>query len=64
MVRSLFYLVSWLAIAWACAAPHAPIQSAATAERAPEFIEDDYERALKEARARGVPVFVDGWAPW
>lgn len=28
------------------------------------FIEDDYPRALAEARARGVPVFVDTWATW
>jgi len=30
----------------------------------PRFIEDDYGRALAEARARGVPLFVDAWAPW
>jgi thioredoxin-like negative regulator of GroEL len=28
------------------------------------FIEDDYARALGEARRRGVPIFVDAWAPW
>lgn len=28
------------------------------------FIEDDYERALAEARARDVPIFVESWAPW
>jgi thioredoxin-like negative regulator of GroEL len=28
------------------------------------FIEDDYARALSEARARGVPVFIDAWASW
>ncbi|MGA3123250.1 MAG: thioredoxin family protein [Polyangiaceae bacterium] len=28
------------------------------------FIEDDYARARAEARARGVPLFVDTWAPW
>jgi tetratricopeptide (TPR) repeat protein len=28
------------------------------------FIEDDYPRALAEARKRKVPLFVDGWAPW
>lgn len=28
------------------------------------FIEDDYARALAEARARHVPVFVDAWATW
>ena len=28
------------------------------------FIEDDYGRALSEARARRVPLFIDAWAPW
>lgn len=28
------------------------------------FIEDDYPRALAEARARGVPVFADVWVQW
>jgi thiol-disulfide isomerase/thioredoxin len=27
-------------------------------------VEDDYARALSEARARGVPIFVDAWASW
>jgi thioredoxin-like negative regulator of GroEL len=28
------------------------------------FIADDYARALAQARARHVPLFVDAWAPW
>ncbi|MBL8952169.1 MAG: thioredoxin family protein [Myxococcaceae bacterium] len=28
------------------------------------FIEDDYAAALKAARERDVPLFVDAWAPW
>lgn len=28
------------------------------------FIQDDYARALHEARARKVPLFVEAWAPW
>ena len=28
------------------------------------FVEDDYARALAEARSRGVPIFVDTWATW
>jgi thioredoxin-like negative regulator of GroEL len=28
------------------------------------FIEDDYARALAEAKAKGLPLFVDVWAPW
>ncbi|MCA1582610.1 MAG: hypothetical protein LC796_14705 [Acidobacteria bacterium] len=28
------------------------------------FIEDDYGRALAEAKSRDVPIFVEAWAPW
>jgi tetratricopeptide (TPR) repeat protein len=28
------------------------------------FIENDYAKALAEAKARGLPLFVDAWAPW
>ena len=28
------------------------------------FIHDDYARALAEARARKLPLFVESWAPW
>ena len=36
----------------------------AGAERGITFIEDDYAAALKAARDRNVPLFVDAWAPW
>ena len=28
------------------------------------FIEDDYARALNEARSRNLPLFIEAWAPW
>ena len=28
------------------------------------FIADDYTKAVAEARARKVPVFIESWAPW
>jgi tetratricopeptide (TPR) repeat protein len=28
------------------------------------FIENDYARALSEAKTKGLPLFVDAWAPW
>jgi hypothetical protein len=28
------------------------------------WIEDDYDKAIAQARAREVPVFVEAWAPW
>jgi len=39
----------------------APLLAAAAG---PEWISDDYPRALAEARARKVPILVDAWAPW
>ncbi|WP_394828716.1 thioredoxin family protein [Pendulispora albinea] len=37
---------------------------ASKAARPLPFIEDDYGRALAEAKAKNKPLFVDGWAPW
>jgi hypothetical protein len=28
------------------------------------FVEDHYASALAQAKERGVPLFVDTWAPW
>lgn len=28
------------------------------------FIHDDYTRAVAEAKARRVPIFIESWAPW
>ena len=28
------------------------------------FIDDDYGKALAEARARNLPLFIEMWAPW
>jgi hypothetical protein len=48
-----------------CAA-HAPTTAPAHEEAAktPEFIEDDLNGALEQAKAQGKPLFVDAWAPW
>ena len=42
-------------------APSATVQPAGTPV---VFVEDDYARALADARARHVPLFVDAWATW
>lgn len=39
-------------------APSAPAKSVLP------FISDDYTRALAQARARKLPIFVEAWAPW
>jgi hypothetical protein len=36
----------------------------ATVDRVLPFIHDDYARALAEARAQRLPLFVEAWAPW
>ena len=28
------------------------------------FIEDDFTKATARAKAKGVPIFVEAWAPW
>jgi len=28
------------------------------------FIADDYPKALAQAKARGLPIFIETWAPW
>ena len=40
----------------AAAAPHASMVL--------PFIDGDYAKAIAEARARKVPLFVEAWAPW
>jgi hypothetical protein len=47
-----------------CASPHGEIDRAPVSTEVLPFIEDDYPHALSEAKARKLPLFVDGWAPW
>ena len=28
------------------------------------FVADDYAKALGDARARALPLFIEAWAPW
>ena len=46
------------------AAAAKPKSAAAAPHLALPFIQDDYTRALAEARARKVPLFIEAWAPW
>lgn len=36
----------------------------ATSRAALRWVEDDYSRALAQARSKNVPIFVEAWAPW
>jgi len=58
MSTSRFAMMFFAAAAALAAAPAAPPRGALP------WIEDDYGRALSEARARKLPIFVDAWAPW
>jgi hypothetical protein len=53
MRASRFLLVAALLVAPALAAADGP-----------GWISDDWPKAIAEAKARKVPVFVDAWAPW
>jgi tetratricopeptide (TPR) repeat protein/thiol-disulfide isomerase/thioredoxin len=44
--------------------PSASSSAAPGGDASVVFVENDYARALAEARSRGVPLFVDAWAPW
>jgi endonuclease YncB( thermonuclease family) len=45
-------------LALTSAAPHARGKTALP------FIHDDYAKALAQARARHLPIFIEAWAPW
>jgi hypothetical protein len=56
-------LVLPLSVAMSASAPKSPGAKPARKPAVP-FLQNDYPRALEEARARGVPIFIDAWAPW
>ncbi len=49
-----------LALALGALAPPPP----AVDGRPLPFLSDDYPKALAQARARGLPLFIEAWAPW
>ena len=60
---------AWLRVGFVLGALMLPA-AAATAAAPPgrpqvlPWIHDDYARALAEAKARKLPLFVESWAPW
>jgi hypothetical protein len=40
------------------------IASIASAKEMVPFIEDDYAKAVAQAKVKKVPIFVEAWAPW
>ena len=54
-------ILSLLLVAACCA----PSLGADAPKRATlPFLEDDYPAALREARAKKLPIFAEAWAPW
>jgi hypothetical protein len=54
----------FLSIALAAATSAFALAGAAETKSVLPWIEDDYARALSEARARNLPIFAEAWAPW
>jgi hypothetical protein len=56
------------ALAVVAVAPGLARTAGATSKAVPPkvlpFIADDYGKALAEARAKRLPIFVETWAPW
>ena len=36
----------------------------AAAKEVLPFIDNDYAKALAQAKKKNIPIFVDAWAPW
>jgi len=53
-----------LSFALAAAAPALATSVAPGAKPVLPWIADDYAKALAQARARKVPIFIESWAPW
>jgi len=41
-----------------------PLAAADGFDKALPFVADDYAKALSEARAQKLPLFIEAWAPW
>ena len=57
-------LSSVLAAGLSAAVIAAPAPATTSTRPVLPFIEDDYGKALAEARAKKRPIFVEAWAPW
>jgi len=51
-------------LALALLAAPAVARGAEGLDKALPFIVDDYAKALGEARAQKLPLFIEAWAPW
>ena len=52
-------MLATAALLLALAPVHSPVHKTSL-----PFINDDYAKALAEAKARNLPLFIEAWAPW
>jgi hypothetical protein len=64
MASALLALVGESACTTATSTSATTASSTSSQAEALPFIEDDYAKALAQARANKLPLFVDAWAPW
>jgi hypothetical protein len=55
---------SWLFALLAASVTFASSPAPKSRSAALPFIDDDYRKALAQAKARHLPIFVEAWAPW
>jgi hypothetical protein len=53
-----------VALALGLVAASAPAAEQSGIDKVLPFVADDYARALDEARAQKLPLFIEAWAPW
>jgi hypothetical protein len=51
-------------LAFALLAAPAAAKGQDVLDKALPFVSDDYAKALGEARAQKLPLFIEAWAPW
>jgi hypothetical protein len=51
-------------LALALLAAPAVVRGSEGLDKALPFVADDYAKALGEARAQKLPLFIEAWAPW
>ena len=63
-MRSLVSFALALVVATGPLAVAEPLAGADGLDKVLPFVADDYEKALSEARAQKLPLFIEAWAPW
>jgi hypothetical protein len=53
-----------LALAAGSLAGARPLAATDGLDKVLPFVADDYAKALSEARAQKLPLFIEAWAPW